>query len=383
MQNHFKTYIFAALGLIAIAAFAGISAVAQTWNQPFSADLALPTYAPTKTATKTVKAPLYTDTITPTPPPAPVLNPANDLQGIEITNTPAALLPSQPVSAPLCGGPPVMTILGIGLDTKDNFYFYGLADAIRIVRVDFVTPRVTVLSLPRDLWVEIPGISDHYGITHGKLNQSYFYGTDGMGYYDGSGSGPGLMSLTLAQNFDLYVDRFITVNMATMSRVIDAVGGIDIYLEEDLDGRSKDGKVDLGYFEAGNHHFNGEDTLRFVRIRMADSDLHRIDRQTQVLNALQEKILSPAILSRIPKLISSFQGAVVTNLSPGDLTALTCLVPEILKEKLIHANFPEGLFHGGYQYDPHNHKRVWVLTGDYDVLRNLLHYFQSGDWPVK
>ena len=53
-------------------------------------------------------------------------------------------------------------------------YLYGLADEIRVVRVDFVTPKVTVLALPRDLWVEIPEIEDAYGITHGKLNQAYF-----------------------------------------------------------------------------------------------------------------------------------------------------------------------------------------------------------------
>jgi anionic cell wall polymer biosynthesis LytR-Cps2A-Psr (LCP) family protein len=67
-----------------------------------------------------------------------------------------------------------MTILAVGADNRADNYIYGLADVIRLVDIDFVTPRVTVFSLPRDLWVEIPDISDHYGITHGKLNQAYF-----------------------------------------------------------------------------------------------------------------------------------------------------------------------------------------------------------------
>ena len=63
----------------------------------------------------------------------------------------------------LCGGPSVMTILVVGSDERADDYLYGLADSIRIVRIDFNTPKVMVLDVPRDLWVEIPGISDHYG----------------------------------------------------------------------------------------------------------------------------------------------------------------------------------------------------------------------------
>ena len=63
---------------------------------------------------------------------------------------------------------------------------------MRVIRVDFVEPRVQVMTFPRDLYVEIPEIEDHYGITHGKLNQAYLYGNPGYGYYDGPGRGPGL-----------------------------------------------------------------------------------------------------------------------------------------------------------------------------------------------
>ena len=83
---------------------------------------------------------------------------------------------------PLCGGPAVMNILAIGSDARAENYLYGLADIIRLVRVDFVNARVAILEVPRDLWVEIPGIASHYDITHGKMNQAYFYGNKGMGY---------------------------------------------------------------------------------------------------------------------------------------------------------------------------------------------------------
>ena len=98
------------------------------------------------------------------------------------------------------------------------------------------------------------------------------------------------MALTLVKNFNLYVDRYGTVNMATLARIIDAVGGIDIFLEQDVDGRFPDGSEGFGYFYAGEHHLTGEAAIRFSRIRFQDSDDKRIDRQTQVLYALQDKI---------------------------------------------------------------------------------------------
>jgi len=148
------------------------------------------------------------------------------------------------------------------------------------VRVDFVTPKVTVMSVPRDLWVHIPGL-EAYGVTEGKLNQSYFYGSPGMGYYDGPGGGPGLMARTLQDNFGLTVDHYGTVNMYTFVRMVDAVGGIDLYLESNVDGRPVDDKTeDMGYFYAGYNHMTGEAALRFSRIRKTDNGFMRMDRHS-------------------------------------------------------------------------------------------------------
>ena len=131
---------------------------------------------------------------------------------------------------PLCGGPEVMNILAIGSDARGQHYLYGLADIIRLVRVDFVQARVTILEVPRDLWVDIPEISDHYNITQGKLNQAYLYGNKGLGYYDGPGEGPGLLARTLNLNFGARPDQYLAVNMRTFEAVVDAIGGIDVDL---------------------------------------------------------------------------------------------------------------------------------------------------------
>ena len=109
----------------------------------------------------------------------------------------AAIVQPTATSQPLCGGPAVMNILAIGSDSRGANYLYGLSDIMRLMRVDFVNARVSMLEMPRDLWVQIPDISSHYNITHGKLNQAYLYGNKGLGYYYGPGEGPGLLARTL------------------------------------------------------------------------------------------------------------------------------------------------------------------------------------------
>ena len=375
-KKFWNNCIFFGLGLATVIFLIVVTILIWKWNDPLtSAGLELPTYAPTKTL-----APKRTET---NPSSELELTPTSPLQGIVLAPTPTPIPPGEPTPIPLCGGPPVMTILITGIDTYDDNYRYGLADVIRIVRVDFVEPKVTVLSLPRDIWVEIPEISDHYGITHGKLNQAYFYGTEGMGYYDGVGQGPGLLSLTLAQNFGLYIDHYGSVNMSTMERMIDAVGGIDIYLPTDVDGKSIDGTFDLGYFEAGHHHFSGEEAIRYARIRSIDNDIQRMKRQNQVLYALQEKIASPSVLTRIPKLILAFNDSVITDLSPGDLAVLTCMIPEISKENLMLATLPQNLLTETREYDPHLKTYVFIYQANFEAVEELIGYFQAGIWPVE
>jgi LCP family protein required for cell wall assembly len=274
-----------------------------------------------------------------------------------------------------------MTVLALGIDGSLD-YSYGLSDVIRIVRVDFVTPKVTVLSMPRDLWVEIPEIEAHYGITHGKLNQAYFYGTPGMGYFTGPGGAPGLLARTLDLNFDLRADHYGAVNMQTFVKIVDAVGGVDVYLPTDVDGTPVDDKTeDMGYFTAGQHHFNGDQALRFSRIRKRYSELTRMDFQNMVICALKEKITSPEVLPKIPQVISAFQGSVQTDLSPEQLAQLACLVPSLKRENLILAGLPEEILSQGRVYSPQQKDYTFVWQADYDIVRDYISQFMAGTWP--
>ena len=374
--------------ILALAALTLVPTLQRRWSAPLGPALELPTYTlslPTESSTQVGNVRLLQHTETAErQEEKPGLYTSTSIPVSAEASPPPPTLTTSPTSAPLCGAPPVVVVLGVGVDTDDNNYTYGLGDAIRIARLDFVTPRVTVLSLPRDLWVEIPGISDHYGITHGKLNQSYLYGSPGMGYYDSSGAGPGLMARTLDLNFGLRVDHYGAVNMFTFSRIVDAVGGIDIYLPEDVDGRpTNETTEDMGYFDSGQQHFTGDEALRFSRIRKRYNDFTRMDHQSMVICALKKKLLAPSVLPRIPKIIAAFQDSVITDLSLEQLSQMACLLPYLKKENLVFTGLPEEIMKPGRAYNPQMGKTTFVMDVDFQVIREYVSQFLAGTWPVE
>ncbi|MGD8405249.1 MAG: LCP family protein [Anaerolineales bacterium] len=295
----------------------------------------------------------------------------------------ATLAPSNtPVQALACGGPPVMTILAIGTDSRSDSYLYGLADVIRIVRVDFANPKVTILEFPRDLWVEIPEISDNLnGQDHEKLNQAYLYGNPGFGYYQGPGEGPGLLARTLALNFGVHSDSYVAVNMRTFEKIVDAVGGIKVNLPNGVDGRTAEDRSKRLIFPPGIQILNGEEALTLARIRN-EGVFERVSHQNTVLCALQEKLTSPSVIVRIPALVNSFQGSVQTDLTPEQITQLGCLGTQLTGYDISFVSFPQEIFEGTRVFDPVFDGRIFVWDVDYDVLRDYVLRFNLGTWPA-
>jgi len=365
----------------------------QQWTTPLGPGLDLPTYTPT------VILPSANGTATGIPAGLTKTDIAASGAGaqIAVTASPgsaiaanssktAVVIPNTtPTSKPLCGGPPVMTILGVGADHGESSnYRYGLGDAIKIARIDFVTPKVTVLSIPRDIWVNIPDLDPKFNINQGKLNQSYFYGSPGMGYYTGSGGQPGLMARTLDLNFGLRVDHYGAVNMEVFKKLVDAVGGIDVYLPTDVDGTPIDSKTaNMGYFYAGQQHFNGDKALRFSRIRKRYNDFTRQDNQNIVICALQKKLTQPEVLTKIPQIIAAFKGQVLTDLSLEQFGQLACLLPKLDRKNIIMTGLPEEIFSSDRQYSPMQKDLTYVLKVDNSVIRDYISQFVAGTWPTQ
>ena len=250
----------------------------------------------------------------------------------EGTSTPT--LSPTPTPKPQCGGPPQMLILAVGSDE------IGLADVIRVVRVDFVMPSISALVIPRDTWVLIPGLGEYgtrleayFGYPrdpvtgeiidlpgpYGRINTAYFYGNA----FNLPGGGPEVLAQTIYLNFGLAVDHYVGVDMTVLADIVDAVGGIDINVPVAVDG-----------FSAGPQHMTGEQALAYSRIRYPDTDWHRTERQTLVLLALREKLLQPQTLAAVPSLVDAFIDEVLTDLSKAQIAALTCIATRVPRERI-------------------------------------------------
>ena len=367
-MSRLEKFSLVILSLIAFGLWADISMnyFSADWHTPLGPGMSFPSQTPSvptdQIATKLTTTPALSQELTFSPRTIIATDTKND----------------QP---PVCNGPKSMTVLAIGSDTRAQTYLYGLADVIRYIRIDFVNPRISVLEFPRDIWVEIPGIEKHYNITHGKLNQAYFYGNPGMGYYDGQGQGPGLLARTLDLNFGTHPDHYIAANMQTFVRLIDAVGGIDIYLPFSVDARKPDQqkRKDL-YFETGQHHLSGEQALMLARIREY-SVFARADQQNRIMCALKDSILSPYILPKLPSIIDSFSGAVQTDFSPQQLSQLACLIPQIKPGNISFTTFPRELLTEARTFDIGMQKEVYIFKADFNNLKELVKAFDLGSWP--
>lgn len=171
--------------------------------------------------------------------------------------------------------------------------------------------------------------------------------------------------------------------MSTFVKIVDAVGGIDLYLPTDVDGRPIDEKTeDMGYFTAGQHHFTGEEALRFSRIRKKYNDFTRMDHQNMVICALKEKITSPSVLPKIPKMIAAFQDSVLTDLSLEQLTRLACLAPHLKRENLLFTSLPAEILSPGRVFSPQQKNEVFVMEADFNVIREYVSKFLAGTWPT-
>jgi anionic cell wall polymer biosynthesis LytR-Cps2A-Psr (LCP) family protein len=175
------------------------------------------------------------------------------------------------------------------------------------------------------------------------------------------------------------VDHHVAVNLQTFVRIVDELGGIDIDLPYEIDGRVKRSRDQNRIFAAGEQHLNGYRTMLLARMR-PEGDFSRIEIQDLILQSFAEKLLSPAAILKLPGLIEAFNEAVQTDLGPGEITQLLCLRTRLDTQNIAFGNFPENLFENGRVQDPVL-GNTSILKVDFDVLRAYVQRFNSGNWP--
>ena len=323
-------------------------------STPISAPLTLPTQAPAQTQSNQETA---GNTQTQTADQSNIQAPSN------LPEVPIFIQPTpQPKAEPVCGKETEWLVLAVGIDYQGDGYLYGLADVIRVLRIDFVNMTVNMIALPRDLLVEAPPgrftAPDPY-----KLNQGYLFGTPGMGHYLGTGEGAGALAEVIQYNFGLTVDHYGVINFDTFAKFIDAIGGVEV----NLPGPVYDDE--LGSFPAGVQTLNGERSLALARIREGYSDAFRVDNQTLILRGVLNKLLKPNVLVRIPSLLDQFSTAFLTDLSLGEIASLgTCFLRHFEGGNLRTFSEPQELLTADRVFIPTIDKEGFVYRWDLDLI---------------
>ncbi|MGD2148010.1 MAG: LCP family protein [Anaerolineae bacterium] len=200
-----------------------------------------------------------------------------------------------------------MNVLVLGLDRRPDEGSIVRSDVLMLVSVRSMEPQLVLVSIPRDLYVEIPG----HGA--GRINTAHFWGEQ-----EREGGGPALAVQAVSSSFRVSVDHFVRVDFDGFRKIIDAVGGIDVAVEN---GLVDDAYPTEGYgttrieIPAGLQRMDGETALRYVRSRHASSDFDRAARQQQVVIALAERLSDPRTWIRMPGLTAVAIGSVDTDLS--------------------------------------------------------------------
>lgn len=239
------------------------------------------------------------------------------------TPTPAPVATATATPYPAWDGTRPLHILLLGVDTRIGESEPPRSDTMIVVRIDPVAKRVDMVSIPRDLLVEIPG----YYAT--KVNAAYPFGE-----LDGSipGGGPTLAAQTVEYNFGIPIDYFAEVDIAGMERVVDILGGIII----DVPGIIKDDQFPTEtygytriYFTPGLQRLDGRRAVQYSRTRHYDGDFARQSRQHEVLRAIRAQAEATGIITRLPELIAEVGDSVRTDLSISQVLSLARLSQDI------------------------------------------------------
>jgi LCP family protein required for cell wall assembly len=218
--------------------------------------------------------------------------------------------------------------LGLGYDPTINA-LNGLTDSMLLLRFDPMTQKLVVLSLPRDTRTYVDGA----GLT--KINEANVLG------------GPALAARSTSDLLGgVGIDRYIRINVLGVEKLIDALGGITVYVPQDMKYQDDSQHLYIN-LKQGEHHLNGSQAVQFLRFRYdAYGDIGRVQRQQMFLRAMREQTLKPATLTRLPQVLSVVQSNLDTNLSVEELIALAGFASQIDRSNMQMLMLP-GTFSGG------------------------------------
>ena len=247
--------------------------------------------------------------------------------------------------------------------------FDGVSDSILLLRFNPQQQKLTVLAIPRDTKTEIPG----YGVD--KINAANDEG------------GAALAAEAISDLLGgVKIDRYIRINVQGVEKLIDALGGVTVYVPQDMKytDESQHLYIDL---KQGRQTLNGANALNFIRFRYDNfGDIGRVQRQQLILRALAEKATNLEVILKSPKILSIIQSHIDTNLSVEELLALSAFASKTKKMNLEMMMLP-GEFNGdgktGVSYWlPHQESIETLMAEHFDVGYTRIEYQDPRDLNI-
>ncbi|MFN8410774.1 MAG: LCP family protein [Anaerolineales bacterium] len=268
------------------------------------------------------QASLPTGTPSPTPTQPAQVTATIDLNQLFPTSAappPAEIPLVAPTTLPILTTNETINFLLIGSDKRPGSSYR--TDTLVIAVIWPKEGQVSLISIPRDLWIYIPTVGMQ------RINTAYQSG-ELEGY---AGGGPGLLKDTISYNLGIRIDHTAMVDFDGFRRIVDTLGGVDLpvscaYTDWRLIDPSYDPENDANWWlytvGPGQIHMDGDLALWYARSRMKSSDFDRGRRQQEVLRSIFQKALQTGTFSKIPQLYNDFSSTIITDLGLTDLLSM-------------------------------------------------------------
>ncbi len=296
--------------------------------------------------------------------PAPVREDVASAEAVALGTFPAqsTVTPLLPAPVPMRSGVVHVILLGTDRRPPDDGW---RTDTMILVSVDPEERIVSMVSIPRDLYVAIPG--------HGKTRLNL---ADNIGEAeDYPGGGPALLRRILEENLGLTFDRYVRIDFQGFTEMIDILGGIDVDVACPTELWVPDMKAPGEYLllrrlPAEMMHMDGELALIYCRCRTHTPVFDRDRRQREVLLAIRSRVLElglPGLLTRLFPLLDSMRDHVQTDLEPGEMVYLAQLIADLplsgISQSVIDLTVaPQWVTNDG----------AWVMRPDRDLVKKLM-----------
>ncbi|MBO5738224.1 LCP family protein [bacterium] len=223
-------------------------------------------------------------------------------------------------------------ILGVDSNGKNTDMWNGTrSDTILVINIDPKTHSIKAVSIPRDSKVYLP---DGKGVQ--KINSAHALG------------GVNLVKKTLKETFGIRIDKYILIHDEAVEKIIDALGGLPIYVEKRMLYHDYAGNLHID-LQKGNTILNGKQAVGYLRYRKDGlGDIGRTQRQQWFMKSLFEKLHSPQIITKIPEVLNVANTYIKTDMSFYELSQYATLARGIDKNKVEIATLPGAPNQRGY-----------------------------------